>query len=293
MSVLLPLFYIIGGLFVGKYKPEVRSYLSRVLTKVLIPYVIVFNLATYQPGTGTVAITIFIFCVVMLGIGHLLWKDRLTPVLFSYLNIGWLGLPIAMAIFGDEASRIIIAAYIGSSIFGNVAAVLAMQTDAQWRSVLNRTLRSPPVIAVFVGLLMHFIAPALAEISIVEMLYPVAKLLMSVLGMCILGIWLYQSKITWVSLQKAIPITLTRALAGTCILLAFWWGLGKADLLPPQSMTALLLLPLLPPAANIVVLETFYLNSGESAQKIASSTLISLVILGVFALLYAIAPGVL
>lgn len=287
MSALLPFFYIIGGLFVGKYQPEVRSHLSRMLTKVLIPYVIVFNLATYQAGTGTIAITSFIFCVLMFGVGNLLWKDRLTPILFSYLNIGWLGLPIAIAIFGDEASRIIIAAYIGSSIFGNIATVMTMQTDAHWSSVFKRTLRSPPVIAVFIGLFLHLLTPALAEISVVEMLYPVAKLLMSVLGMCILGIWLYQSKITWTSLRGAIPITIARALIGTGILTTFWWLLQETGTLPTQNMVALLLLPLLPPAANIVVLETFYLNTGESAQRIASSTLISLVMLGIFAFLLA------
>ncbi|MCM5704030.1 hypothetical protein [Larsenimonas salina] len=46
-------------------------------------------------------------------------------------------------------------------------------------------------------------------------------------------------------------------------------------------------MPLLPPAANIVVLETFYLNTGTSAQRIASSTLVSLIMLGVLALLCA------
>ncbi|MCM5704029.1 hypothetical protein [Larsenimonas salina] len=222
MSALLPLFYMIGGLMVGKYLPDVSALLSKVLTRVLIPYVIVFNLATYEAGTGTIAVASLLFCLTLFGVGTLIWKDRLTPILFSYLNIGWLGLPVAMAMFEDEASRVLIAAYIGSSIFGNVAAVMAMQTEARWKDVFKRTLRSPPVMAVLVGVCLHVMAPALIEVSVIEQLYPVAKLLMSVLGMCILGIWLYQSRITRASIQRAVPIAVARALLGTGILAVFW-----------------------------------------------------------------------
>lgn len=48
---------------------------------------------------------------------------------------------------------------------------------------------------------------------------------------------------------------------------------------------ALYMLCLLHPAANLVILETYYRSTGESAKIIACDTCISIVTLGVYALL--------
>lgn len=50
-----------------------------------------------------------------------------------------------------------------------------------------------------------------------------------------------------------------------------------------ENMPTLYLLCLLPPAANIIVLETHYLKSGRSASLIACGTCLSIVAIGVYA----------
>lgn len=40
---------------------------------------------------------------------------------FTYLNIGWSGLPVASALFVNDAALIVIAAYTESSVAGNSA----------------------------------------------------------------------------------------------------------------------------------------------------------------------------
>ena len=45
-----------------------------------------------------------------------LFKDRLLALCVSYTNMGWLGFPFAMALFGPEATAPIVALYIGMSL---------------------------------------------------------------------------------------------------------------------------------------------------------------------------------
>jgi len=285
VSVLFPLLCILGGLAVGRYRPTLRIVLARILTNGLIPYVIVYNLLTYKTGTALLAGFSFIFCMLLFLLGRVFWKDKLAALCFSYLNIGWLGLPLAVAIFGDSASRIIIAAYIGSSVFGNIASVAALQPLARWEVMAERTLLSPPVLAVLTGLGLRWLPFDLAAIDELGAVYVLAKYLMSITGMSVLGIWLYSSSITLESVRAAVPTSLTRAIVGSAIVGLFVLTCHELgiELVVSHALT-LFILPLLPPAANIVVLETHYRGTGTSARTIASGTLVSLGLLSVFAI---------
>ncbi|MEC9481823.1 MAG: hypothetical protein UMU75_00680 [Halomonas sp.] len=284
MTVLFPLLYMLGGMVVGRFLPDLRKTLAAALSKALIPFVIAYNLLTYQAGTALLAVFCFVFCGALFLFGHLVWRDKLRSLTFSYLNIGWLGLPLAIAIFGDAASRIIIAVYIGGSVFGNIACVMAMQGRAGGQDMLRNTLASPPVLAVFSGLLLHVLPYELAGSSLLATVYELAKQLMTIAGMCTLGIWLYCSKMSLASLRSAIPVSLLRAVLGAAIVGLFVWTCQVLEIeLIAANATVLFILPLLPPAANTVVLETYYRGTGQLAQAIASGTLVSLVLLSLFA----------
>ncbi|MFM9271851.1 hypothetical protein ACJ7V3_16570 [Halomonas elongata] len=258
--------------------------MSKILTKIFIPYVIIYNILTYQDGAAMVAALSIIFCTLLFTIRYFTCRDGLEALIFSYLNIGWLGLPLAIAIFGDTASRIIIAAYIGSSIFGNIASVAAMQKQSNWQTMAGKTLTSPPVLALAFGLALRELPIDLANISALQLGYDLAKHLMSIVGMCILGIWLYSSRITTASFKASIPTTVMRLFFGSIIVSIMVWigALLEIDIII-QNIPVLFILPLLPPAANIVVLETYYRGTGQSASMIASGTLVSLVLLSLYA----------
>lgn len=285
MAVLFPLLYMLGGMVVGRFLPSARISLSKLLTKALIPFVIAYNLVTYQAGTALLAIFCFVFCGVLFLVGLVIWRDRLSSLTFSYLNIGWLGLPLAIAIFGDTASRIIIAAYIGGSVFGNVACVLALQDSGGASEALRSTLVSPPVLAVMLGLGLYWLPFDFGDVLILQLAYELAKHLMTIAGMCTLGIWLYNTNISTASLRAALPVAVIRGLIGSGIvggfvLTCYHLGIG----LVTENAWVLFILPLLPPAANTVVLETYFRGTGHSAQIIASGTLVSLVLLSLYAL---------
>lgn len=285
MMTLLPLLYMLGGMLLGRVYPQARTLLAKGLTLVLIPYVIFYNLLTYQPGTLLVAGFAIVFCTLLFMIARRFSDDPLDALTFSYLNIGWLGLPLALALFGDAAGRIIIAAYVGGSVFGNVAAAAALQPQSSHWVLFKRTVTAWPFLAAVAGGVMHLIWPGLGNWAILGHLYTAAKPLMSIAGMAILGIWLYHARITSTALHKAFHTTLRRALIGG-ILVAGFIGLGHLLSIPliEQHYWVFLMLPLLPPAANTVVLETYYRGTGYTAQTIASGTIISLGLLGIFAL---------
>lgn len=277
MSLIYPFVYMLGGMLLGRFLPHAKALLSKVLIRAFIPYVIIYNLLTYQTGTAEVAVFCFVFCMLLYLAANTLWRDRLTALTFSYLNIGWLGLPIAISLFGDDASRLIIAAYIGSSVFGNVASSAALQSEARWGIMVMRALKSPPVIAVLIGFILRLVPVDFSGVGVMLVGYEIAKLLMSITGMAVLGMWLYSSRVTLYDLRASIPVAIFRALIGSIVVGGFLWVSWHLEIdIVTENALVLFILPLLPPAANIVVLETYFRGTGESARLVASGTLISL-----------------
>ncbi|WP_028357108.1 AEC family transporter [Brackiella oedipodis] len=286
MSTLLPLIYLIAGMTLGRFYPTIREPLSKIVTRIIIPYVIIYNLADYHPGTAVLAVGGFLYCLVMFGLAKLFWRhDRMAPLLVSYINFAWLALPVAIALFGDEASRVVISAYIGNSVFGNTFSVMVLQKQHDYKSLILKTLRSPAIIAVFIGIILRLVYPQITELDLIHWGFQGAKIAMSIMGMCILGIWLYSAKITTQSVISDIPLSIVRFFLGYIVLFGFYHIAVYFDILPSADLTSLILCPMMPPAANLVVLETYYLRTGTSAKRIASGTVIALFLLGVFAVL--------
>ena len=101
--------------------------------------------------------------------------------------------------------------------------------------------------------------------------------------MAILGIWLSQSTFDTKGFKKSLIEFICRASLMTGIVFLFIYFCKYLDLqIVTENSLALYLICLLPPAANIIVLETHYLKSGRSATMIAWGTCISLCAITVF-----------
>ena len=114
MSIFFPLIYLFAGWLAGKTALDFKTGASWVLTRIAIPVVIVFNIATRFDSMSPIIIATALCMLVMMMVCQRLMRDPVKSLCFSYLNIGWLGLPVASALFGNDASAIIIAAYVGS-----------------------------------------------------------------------------------------------------------------------------------------------------------------------------------
>ena len=279
MTLFLPLIYLLCGLIAGKLTWDAKPVLSLLLTKFIIPVVIIYNIATNFSNMGVVLITTIVVMSIMLLTGKFFRINPVNTLCFSYLNIGWLGLPVAASLFGNQAAAIFISAYIGSSIVGNSLGAWLL-TGIRFN--IRKLIQMPPVIALIIGCIL---LPLGKQISELDLIYFLAKFLMSFLGMAILGMWLTKSKITLTDIRNTIQTFLKKAAAYFCILSAL---LGLACLcrqnLILENSAALYLFCLLPPAANIIVLETHYLGTGYSVKPISCGTCISIIAIGIYAL---------
>lgn len=284
ISILYPILYLFIGLIIGKFYADVKKSASALLSKWVIPFVIIYNLATYQAGMLTMILAIMVMMTFILSISQWLFKDNIRSLCLCYLNIGWLGLPIVSSLYGDEAAKLFISAYVGSSLFGNSIGVTMLLPQPNFKATLIKILKTPPFISLLIGILL---IPYGKEVSVyLHSVYNVAKWLMGFLGMMVLGIWLAHSKINLSDFKREIGYFLLKvSLFGLLIFALIQFAQWQNITLITQNTQSLYLLALLPPAENLIILETHYAKTGRSATMIANGTILSIIAIGIYLLI--------
>ncbi|MEB3768217.1 permease [Acinetobacter sp. MD2] len=288
MTLLLPLLAFISGwgLASTPYIGHFRRFFSSILARFFIPFVIVYNMVYYQ--AGSLALMAFSFCSALLVYGYFVYvfKDRLLALCASYVNLAWLGFPFALAIFGHEISSAMIALYVGGSIFGNVCSVTAVSKAPQsFGVILKKVLKSPPVIALIIAALCRLIhLQDVPEPNWILQLYQFAKLGMIFTGMSVLGMWLKHTQILKQDLIHSLKVMLPKLVLGAIICSLTYYFIATPTM---QNYIGLMFfLFCLPPAANIVAIETHYQGTGESARYIAAGTVVSIFMIAIFAVIW-------
>lgn len=291
MALLLPLISFLIGYWGVQYLKPIRPLLAALLARLLIPLVIIYNMVFYKEGSLWLIGFSILSSIVLFSLFYYFSKDKLRALCFSYLNGVWLGLPFALAVFGPNAMPTIIALYIGGSLFGNVSAVIAVsQTQQTWSFIFKNVLRSPPVIALSIaGILSFWDFSAYEFHPMVQWTYAINKFLVTFAGMCVLGMWLSHVRIQWRDLQRSLILIGGRFIFAFSLAAAAYLFLP----IPHQVLTysVMMMYFLLPPAANIVALETYYQGTGFSAKYIASGTIASAILIGIYGvLLHTVMP---
>ena len=295
MGIILPLIYLVAGLTLALTLPEhrgtqLKEWTSALLTRWIIPAVIVYTVATSRPELFFVAASTMV----------MITRDPVQKLAFVYLNAGLFGIPVVAGIWGDEAVRVYIGAYIGNSIMGNILGTSLLRGDSRAESgegspprtatapsrgtTIRRVLRglrtSPPVIAVVIGLLCLPAGPLLSVHG--AGFYRVLTWVFSFIGMIVLGMWLGAAKLHRSDLTRAAGWALLRAvlvsLYSLGVLALARWAHDAAGMHFDQLLAypqVLFILGVLPPAANIVILETHYRHEGTAAPVIAAGAVVS------------------
>ncbi|MFH7766635.1 permease [Acinetobacter sp. BSP-28] len=286
MALILPLIsFLVGYWGVHVLKP-IRPLLAALLARIFIPLLIIYNMVFYKEGSLWLIGFSFLSSIIFFSIFYYFQKDKLRALCFSYLNGAWLGLPFALAVFGPEASSTIVALYIGGSLFGNICAVMAIsETQQDTQFIIKNVLLSPPVIALTTAAVLSFwdFSP-LEHHPVVQWAYLLNKVLVTFAGMCVLGMWLSKVRIGWGDLKRSLLLISSRMLLAILLCVAAYLLLP----IPHQMLTyaVMLMFFLLPPAANIVALETHYQGTGYSAKYIASGTVASAILIGVYGAIF-------
>jgi len=308
MGIILPLLYLSLGIGLALLLPErwgtrLKEDASTLITRWIIPTVIIYTVATSRPELFFVAAsTMVLMALGVLGAGRIT-GDPVQKLAFVYLNAGLFGIPVVAGFWGEEAVRVYIGAYIGNSIMGNILGTSLLRgdskggsgagdhpaPDAQASGSHNGTLRtvlqglrtSPPVIAVVLGLLCLPAGPFLSQHG--AGFYRVLTWVFSFIGLIVLGMWLAAAKLHRADLTRATGWALLRVVLVSlysvgALALARWAhdtvGVHFDQLLAHPQV--IFLLGALPPAANIVILETHYRHEGTAAPVIAAGAVVSL-----------------
>lgn len=302
MGIILPLIYLGLGLGLSLLLPErwstrLKEDASTLLTRWIIPAVIIYTVATSRPELFFVAASTMVLMLLgVLGAGRIT-RDPVQKLAFVYLNAGLFGIPVVAGFWGEEAVRVYIGAYIGNSIMGNILGTSLLRGDAStgcsragesasrnrggtFRTVLRGLCTSPPVIAVVVGLFCLPAGPILSQHG--AGFYRVLTWVFSFIGMIVLGMWLGAAKLHRADLTRAAGWALLRAVLVSVYsvgVLAFArWAHDTAGVHFDQLLAhpqVLFILAVLPPAANIVILETHYRHEGTAAPVIAAGAVVS------------------
>lgn len=287
MSIFIPFSYILLGIILGRFSTKFSKYASFILINILIPIVVMTTIITYEGTIFGIIIASYLFSVFMYYISKKIFDSLILQISFSYYNIGWLGLPIAIYFFGIEVSALIIAAYIGGMLFGSTFCIYMLNAVSKNKSIspLKKLLYSPPFIAFAIASVIKFTIGTIALNEEFSTYYIYIKTIMSIFGMAILGMWLQNSAIKKDTWSTYLRFSIIRLLVGITLYSTCFGFLYYINLISNMEFFYLFIIPLLPVAANIVVLETYYLKQSYSAQVIAINTIFSLIVLVIYGII--------
>lgn len=307
MGMILPLLYLGVGFGLAMLLPErwgnrLKENASALLTRWIIPTVIVYIVATSRPELFFMAASTMVLMALLVRCAAFFTNDPVQRLALVYLNAGIFGIPVVASFWGEEAVRLYVGAYIGNSVMGNILGTSLMRREANTDglttsrskptrkavthkaavgAVLQSLLTNRPIIAVAIGLICLPAGPFLNTHA--AGIYRLITWVFSFVGLMVLGMWLSTARLHRTDLTQALRWAVLRVVLVSVysvgILTAAHWmhthtGVHLDQLLAHPQV--LFILGVLPPAANIVILETHYRHEGTAAPIIASGAVVSL-----------------
>ena len=307
MGMILPLLYLGVGFGLAMLLPEhwgnrLKESASALLTRWIIPTVIVYIVATSRPELFFMAASTMVLMALLVRCAAFFTNDPVQRLALVYLNAGIFGIPVVASFWGEEAVRLYVGAYIGNSVMGNILGTSLMRREANTDglttsrskptrkavtrkaavgAVLRSLLTNRPIIAVAIGLICLPVGPFLNTHA--AGIYRLITWVFSFVGLMVLGMWLSTARLHRTDLTQALRWAVLRVVLVSVysvgILTAAHWmhthtGVHLDQLLAHPQV--LFILGVLPPAANIVILETHYRHEGTAAPIIASGAVVSL-----------------
>ena len=302
MGMILPLLYLGVGFGLAMLLPEhwgnsLKESASALLTRWIIPTVIVYIVATSRPELFFMAASTMVLMALLVRCAAFFTNDPVQRLALVYLNAGIFGIPVVASFWGEEAVRLYVGAYIGNSVMGNILGTSLMRREtntdglttsrtkptqkAAVSAVLRSLLTNRPIVAVAIGLICMPTGPFLNTHA--AGIYRLITWVFSFVGLMVLGMWLSTARLHRTDLKQALGWAVLRVVLVSVysvgILTAAYWmhthtGVHLDQLLAHPQV--LFILGVLPPAANIVILETHYRHEGTAAPVIAAGAVVSL-----------------
>lgn len=289
VSRVLPLYgFIIVGFGCNKLFGLKSRFISKVLLYALIPVLIIDNLLKAELSellvvSGSVFILAALMNIPALLTTRFLVKDfnsNLMKGSFSYYNIGWFGIPVVMALFGEEQMAFIVSAYVGNALYGDTIGyyLVSRTKDLPVKKAIKNVFKIPAIYACIIALVLN-----LLSVEVPEWFEPGSKGVswaVSVLGMLIIGVTLGKVKFKHIDYGMFSKILGVRYLSGILFLVLLVFIESQLlGILEDEQQKLMLLLATFPIAANLVVFSSFLATEEKNtALLVGASSIISLIL---------------
>ncbi len=288
LAKLLPLYALIAlGFIAGRMLKSNKETIANLLLYILSPFVVFHGVLTTTLDKSALSLPVLFFVVCSLlslawfSIARGIWRDS-TKNIFAYAsatgNTGYFGIPVAIALFGEGVLGTMVLSILGFVLFENsLGFFLTARGNYTARESVIRLLRLPTIYAFFVGAAVNLSGAGLGADYMALALN--MRGAFSVLGMMIIGMGLADIR----------TLKLDYTFFGLCLTAKFLvWPLIAAGIIAldsaffhlysPQTHQVIVLLSIVPMAANTVVLATALRAQPEKASlAVLISTLVALV----------------
>lgn len=163
---ILPLYGImILGYIAGQYMKVEKDSIARMLLYILSPIIIFHGVFTTTIDRGGIILPVYFYilaCTLSLiayAIGSMVWKDS-TKNIFAYTaatgNTGYFGIPVALALLGEESLGFVVLCTMGLVLFENsLGFFMTARGSFTAKESLRRVLILPSVYAFIIGLILN------------------------------------------------------------------------------------------------------------------------------------------
>lgn len=281
---LLPLYVLIGiGYGAGRYFGVDRVSLANLAVFIFMPFVAFGYVAQLDLKPSYLLLPVFFFAVSaliglpFLKIGQKIYGDsrgNLMAMCASMGNTGYFGLPIIFMLFDERVVAIYIFAMMGGSIYeSTIGYFMAARGNFDTRQALIKVAKFPTLYAILAGLLFNSSGGVLPDMFIKYWEYFRGAYV--VVGMMIIGIALCGLKHMVIGWRFMGGMAIGKLIAFPALFaLGIWADKEIFGLFDEDIHKAILMLSIVPPAANIVVFAT---QMNMQPEKAATTILISTV----------------
>ncbi|MDO8648661.1 MAG: AEC family transporter [Candidatus Peregrinibacteria bacterium] len=284
---LIPLYLMVAlGFVAGRFLHASRETVAVLLIYIIGPVVIFHGAVTTDMTWSLLSFPLILYavCVTLCGIfymiGSRIWSDATKNILAFTAgsgNTGYFGLPVALALFGEEALGIMVVGLLGFLLYETtVGFFVVARGHYTVRESLLKVTRLPTLYGFALGVLLHTLQVPLGEVY--QSFALNFRGAYSVLGMMMVGIGLSGIK----SLKIDVPFVALAFLAKfiawpTVVLLIVAFDRAVLHLYAPEVHRVMILLAIVPMAANTVAFASaLHAHPDKAATAVFLSTIVAL-----------------
>ncbi len=285
---LIPLYFLIFlGFVAGKYLKVSKESIAHLLIYMISPVIIFFGSYSAQITPETMSIPILVYSVctsialVFFYLGKMVFKRDTSKNILAFTagagNAGYFGLPVTLAILGNEAFSYATLAILGFILYENtVGFFLTAKANSTVRDSFRKISRLPTIYAFFAGIVLNSSGIRLGPS--VESLVTQFKGVYTILGMMIIGMGLVTVKIHHIDLKFITLAFMAKFVVWPAIMLSIVYAnIAKLHFYPVAVLNVLIVMAIVPMAANTVAVATeLKVHPDKAAITVLLSTLFAL-----------------